>query len=335
MPGIAAQTSDRLTGPRPWLLHLPGGRSLRLSAGEPALMGVLNLTPDSFSDGGAWLDPVEPSAPQSVERSVARALEMAEQGARILDLGAESTRPGGGVYGAGARDVPAEEELGRLMPVLERLRPRTDAVLSVDTRKAAVAERALAAGADLINDVSALADPAMADVLRGSPCPVVLMHSRGEISSMQRGIRFDDVVADVRTELAEALGRAEAAGIAPERVVLDPGIGFGKTAQQNLELLGALPELAALGRPLLVGASRKSFLASFSGEPPARRLPGSLAAAARATEGGATILRVHDVAETAAFLSTWRAIGTARHLPDGAGAAASVDPPNSRAGAER
>lgn len=315
MASTTVHTPDRIARPRQWTLHLPRSRHLSLVAGEPVLMGVLNLTPDSFSDGGAWFDPATPSNPESVERAVARALEMVEQGAAILDLGAESTRPGGGVYGAGARTVPVDEELDRLLPVIERLRPATDAVLSIDTRKAAVAERVLAAGADLINDVSALGDPEMAEVLRDAACPVVLMHSRGEISSMQRDIRFDDVVAEVRAELEASLAKAEAAGIAAGRVILDPGIGFGKTAAQNLELLGALPALtgpSGLGRPLLVGASRKSFLAAFSGEPPARRLPGSLAAAGRAADGGAAILRVHDVAETASFLTTWRAIADTR-----------------------
>jgi len=306
MPSTAAHSPDRLSGSREWTLPLPRGRSLSLSAGEPVVMGILNLTPDSFSDGGAWFDP---ESPTTSDKAVARALEMVEEGATILDLGAESTRPGGGVYGAGARTVPAEEELERLLPVLERLREATGAVLSVDTRKAAVAERALAAGADLVNDVSALGDPAMAAVVATAGCPVVLMHSRGEISSMQRGIRFTDVVGEVRAELADALARASAAGIDPERVVLDPGIGFGKTAEQNLALLGTLPALATLGRPLLVGASRKSFLAATTGEPPARRLPGSLAAAGRAADGGAAILRVHDVAETVSFLATWHGIG--------------------------
>jgi len=291
-----------------WTLELRDGRSLPLVAGEPVVMGILNLTPDSFSDGGEWFDPERPESP---ERAVARALEMVEQGAVILDLGAESTRPGGGVYGQGARTVPAEEELARLMPVLERLRGATDAILSVDTRKAAVAERALAAGADLVNDVSALGDPQMPAVLAGAGCPVVLMHSRGEISSMQRGIRFTDVVGEVCQELEQAAARAEAAGIARRRLIVDPGIGFGKTAEQNLALLGALPTLGALGLPVLVGASRKSFLAATTGDPPSRRLPGSLAAAARAAEGGAAILRVHDVAETVSFLTTWQAIARA------------------------
>lgn len=272
-------------------------------------MGVLNLTPDSFSDGGRWFDPSDPA------RSVERGLALLEQGADLLDLGAESTRPGGGVYGSGARTVPPEEELERLLPVLEGLRRATDAPLSVDTRKAAVARAALEAGADLLNDVSALGDPDMAPLVAQCGCPVVLMHSRGEIRTMQREIRFRNVVAEVRSELAQAVDRARAAGVAREQIVVDPGLGFGKTAEQNLELLGALPELGSLGLPVLVGASRKSFLGAVTDEPPERRLPGSLAAAAWACSGGTAILRAHDTAETADFLAVWQAI---RREGDGA-----------------
>ncbi len=306
MPSTAAHAPDRSSRPRQWTLALPRGRSLTLRAGEPLVMGVLNLTPDSFSDGGAWFAPDRPDSP---ERAVARALEMIDQGADLLDLGAESTRPGGGVYGRGARTVPPEEELERLLPVLERVREATDAPLSVDTRKAAVAERALAAGADLINDVSALGDPVMASLVAEAGCPVVLMHSRGDLSTMQRAIHFDDLLGEIRAELGAAIDRAESSGIARERILVDPGIGFGKTAEQNLALLGALPDLGALGRPLLVGASRKSFLGKVTGSPPEHRLPGSLAAAARAAAGGAAVLRVHDVLETAELLAVWRAIG--------------------------
>jgi dihydropteroate synthase len=294
---------DDLRQPRTWTLALPRGRRLDLEAGRPRLMGVLNLTPDSFSDGGLWTDP-----PRAVEHG----LEMLAEGADLLDLGAESTRPGGGVYGGGAAAVPPEEELARLLPVLEALRGATDAPLSVDTRKGEVARQALAAGADLINDVSGLADPETAAAVAPAACPLALMHSRGELATMQSGIRFRDLLGEVRAELAAAMARAAAAGIAPERLILDPGIGFGKTAAQNLALIRHLDAFAGLGRPLLVGASRKSFLGALAGgAPPAGRLPGSLAAAAWAAAGGAALVRVHEVAETAQFLAVWRALAEA------------------------
>jgi dihydropteroate synthase len=295
LPTIAAQPRPRAH----WTLELPAGRRLDLVAGAPRLAGVVNLTPDSFSDGGRYLDP---------ERAVEHALRLVEEGADLLDLGAESTRPGGGVYGNGARTVAAGEELGRLLPVLERLRPRVAVPISVDTRKAAVARAALEAGADLVNDVSALGDPGMAAVVTGAACPIVLMHSRGELATMQTGIAFGDVVAEVGEELGALRARAEDAGIERARIVLDPGLGFGKTAAQNLELLRRLDELAALGSPLLVGASRKSFLGDVTGAPPAERLEGSLAAALWAARGGAAILRVHDVLATRRFLAVSHAI---------------------------
>lgn len=269
-------------------------------------MGVLNLTPDSFSDGGLWLDP---------PRAVDHALCLLEEGADLLDLGAESTRPGGGVYGAGAATVTPEEEMARLLPVLEAVRRATRAPLSVDTRKGEVARRALDAGADLINDVSALADPGLGRAVAAAGCPLVLMHSRGDLSTMQRDIRFTDLLGEVRSELAEAMARAAASGVDEEQLVLDPGIGFGKTAEQNLALLGRLQELAPLGRPLLVGASRKSFIGRVleaAGRPvpgPQERLPGSLAAVAWAAARSSAIVRVHDVAETVQFLAVWQAIG--------------------------
>ena len=281
-----------------WTLRLPAGR--RLDLGErPRVAAVVNLTPDSFSDGGRWRD---------AAHAVDGALAMLEDGADLVDLGAESTRPGGGVYGAGAREVPAAEELARLLPVLGPLRAATAAPISVDTRKGEVARATLAAGADLINDISALADPELAAAVAAAGCPVVLMHSRGELASMQRGIRFDDVVDEVRAELGAALGRAAAAGIDRAQVLLDPGIGFGKTYRQNLLLLRRLDALGALGRPLVVGASRKAFIGDLTGEPPAGRLAGSLAAAAWAAAGGAAVVRVHDAGESARFLEVWTAV---------------------------
>ncbi|MEA2692190.1 MAG: dihydropteroate synthase [Acidobacteriota bacterium] len=275
-------------------------------------MGILNLTPDSFSDGGLFLDPVDPSL------AVERGLALLAEGADLLDLGAESTRPGGGVYGAGARTVPVDEELERLLPVLAGLRRATDAPLSVDTRKGEVARQALAAGADLVNDVSALSDPDLGRAVADAGCPLVLMHSRGDIATMQREIRFTDLLAEVRAELQAAVLRAVALGVDPGQLVLDPGIGFGKTAAQNLLLVRRLSAFAELGRPLLLGASRKSFLghvgpveqAGVGAAPPDRRLGGSLAAAGWAAQNGAALVRVHDVADTVQFLAAWEAIAT-------------------------
>lgn len=284
---------------RAWRLPLPRGGALELAAGRPALMGVVNVTPDSFSDGGRFLDP---------ERALDHALRLVEEGADLLDLGAESTRPGGGVYGGGARTVPADEEIARLLPVLERLRPRVALPISVDTRKGAVARAALAAGADLVNDVSALADPETAAAAAEAGAPVVLMHSRGELATMQSTIDFADVVAEVRAELAAARDRAIRLGVPADRIVLDPGLGFGKTAAQNLLLLARLEALVALGSPVLVGASRKSFLGATTGAAVGERLPGSLAAAARAADAGAALLRVHDVGATRQFLAVRRAL---------------------------
>ncbi|HEV7785578.1 MAG TPA: dihydropteroate synthase [Thermoanaerobaculia bacterium] len=301
---------------RTWTLRLPRGRSLPLGSlgARPRVLGILNLTPDSFSDGGLWSDPA---------RAVDQGLALLAEGADALDLGAESTRPGGGVYGEGARTVPPEEEIARLLPVLDGLRRATDAPLSVDTRKGEVARRMLDAGADLINDVSALADPLLGEAVAAAGCPLVLMHSRGDLATMQRGIRFADLLGEVRQELAAAMARAAAAGVDESQLVLDPGIGFGKTWEQNLELIRRLPELAALGRPLLVGASRKSFLARAAQRPgaplapPDRRLGGSLAAAVWAAVNGAALVRVHDVAETVQLLDVWQAIGTSAQ-PGGA-----------------
>jgi dihydropteroate synthase len=301
-----------LHAPTPaWTLRLPGDRSLELAGGSgsprrPLIMGVLNLTPDSFSDGGLWLEP---------ERAVERGLRMLEEGADLLDLGAESTRPGGGVYGEGARTVPPAEEAGRLLPALAALRAATAAPISVDTRKGEVARQALAAGADLINDVSALADPLLGRAVAAAGVPLVLMHSRGELATMQRGICFQDLLVEVRAELAAAVRRAVSLGIDESQLVLDPGLGFGKTRRQNLALIRHLGALGSLGRPLLLGASRKSFLARAAAgvplAPPDHRLGGSLAAVAWAASQGAAIVRVHDVAETAQLLDVWQAIADA------------------------
>lgn len=247
----------------------------------PFLMGVVNVTPDSFSDGGRFAQ---------VDPAVAHALRLVSEGADVLDVGGESTRPG-------APEVPAEEELGRVLPVIERLRALgCDAPISIDTRKAVVARAAVASGADMVNDVSALADPAMAEVVASAGVPVVLMHMRGKPADMASRAVYADVVADVERELSLALARAVARGIREDRVVLDPGLGFAKTAAHNVALLAALPHLRRLGRPLLVGPSRKRFIGELTGAGVDDRLPGTLAAVAACVLAGVEFLRVHDVA---------------------------------------
>jgi dihydropteroate synthase len=241
----------------------------------------VNATPDSFSDGGRYLD---------AAAAVDRALRLADEGADLVDLGGESTRPG-------APPVPAEEEIARVVPVVERLRARGFALpISVDTSKGAVGRAALAAGADLVNDVAALADPDLARACAEAGVPVVLMHMRGTPADMASRAVYGDVVADVARELAAALARAEAAGVARDRTILDPGIGFAKTAEQSVALLARAGELRALGRPLLVGPSRKSFIGKLTGAAVGDRLPGTLAAVTACVLAGVELLRVHDVA---------------------------------------
>jgi dihydropteroate synthase len=268
-------------------LRLP---SRTLVLGERTLlMGILNVTPDSFSDGGKFLD---------AERAAARALEMEREGADIVDIGGESTRPG-------SEGVTAEEELRRVLPVLERLRGRLRIPISVDTQKAAVAEAAAAAGAEIINDVSALrTEPALADVARRRRLPIVLMHMRGTPRTMQQGAFARDVLKDVTRGLRDAVVRAHRAGIPRSQIILDPGIGFGKSYAQNFELLAQLPDLSRLGYPLLVGVSRKAFIGAVLGTPgnplpPEERAWGTAAAVTAAILGGAHIIRVHDVREMA------------------------------------
>lgn len=271
-------------------------------SGRPFLMGILNLTPDSFSDGGRFF---------AQEAALAQAEKLLAEGADLLDLGAESTRPGGGVYGTGLEELSAQDELARLLPVLREVRRRwPNAVLSVDTRKGEVAKIALAEGADLINDVGGLADPTLVEAVVAAGCAVVLMHSRGELRTMQREIQFHDVLAEVAQELLARVDQGLALGLSKSQVILDPGIGFGKKTEHNLTLIAHTQQLAELGFPLLVGASRKSFIAALSPAPPDQRLAGSLAAAAFAARGGATLLRVHDVAATRQFLEVFRALSS-------------------------
>ncbi len=250
-------------------------------------MGVLNVTPDSFSDGGKFLDP---------RAAVERAYEMERAGADLLDIGGESTRPG-------SARVTVEEELRRILPVLEGLRGRLKIPISVDTRRSAVAEAAIAAGAEILNDVSALrSDPALAAIARRHRLPIILMHMRGEPRTMQQGPFARDVLRDVTSGLRAAVARARKAGLTKSQIVLDPGIGFGKRYSQNYELLARLPELARLGFPLLVGTSRKAFLGATLAHdgkpaPPEERVWGTASTVAAAILGGAHIVRVHDVAE--------------------------------------
>ncbi len=252
--------------------------------GRVWLMGVVNVTPDSFSDGGLYLDPA---------RAVDRALEMAFEGADILDIGGESTRPG-------SQPVPETEELGRVLPVIRALRKKTPAFISVDTAKAGVARAALDAGADMVNDTTAFrGDPAMAGVVARAGAAAVLMHMRGTPATMQDDPRYDDLVGEIRGFLAERVAAAEAAGVPAERLIVDPGLGFGKTVDHNLELLRRQAEFHALGRPLLLGFSRKAFLGAILDRPPAGRLEGTIAAAVLSVERGAHILRVHDVGAVA------------------------------------
>jgi dihydropteroate synthase len=252
-----------------------------LSLDRPVVMGILNVTPDSFSDGGRFFGPAD---------AIRQARRMAEEGADLIDVGGESTRPG-------APAVSADEEAARIVPVVRALREALDVPVSVDTRKAAVAREALAAGADVVNDVSGLGDPEMAAVVAPSGTGLVLMHMRGTPETMQRLTDYGDVVDDVAAELAESLSLAEAAGIARERVVLDPGIGFAKTAEQNLELIASLDRIQhRLGRPLLLGVSRKSFIGALLGGAPAdARDAGTVGACVAGLARGARLFRVHDV----------------------------------------
>lgn len=277
-------------------------RGLTLDLGERVrVMGIVNVTPDSFSDGGRHLDP---------DAAAARVRQLAAEGADLVDLGAESTRPG-------SAPVPPDVQLARLMPVFERLAGAPPLPISVDTSSAAVAARALEAGAVVVNDVTALRDAGMAELVAATGAGVVLMHLRGTPATMQDAPRFGDPSREVAAWLEVRLRAAERAGIAPAQIVLDPGIGFGKTAAHSLELLARLEELAPLGRPLLIGVSRKSFLGQGGALPPAERLEGGLAATAIAIYLGARVVRTHDVAATVRAVRIAEAIAAQRR-PSGA-----------------
>ena len=267
-------------------------RSLFLS-GTPKIMGVLNVTPDSFSDGGRYFP---------LDQAVERGREMAEAGADIIDVGGESTRPG-------STPVPAEVELERVVPVLKALAASTEAILSVDTTKAEVARQAVAAGAAIINDTSALSDdPEMAGVVRDSGCAAVLMHRRGTPETMQRSPSYRSLFDEVLDELSLRVKAAEAAGIPGDRILVDPGIGFGKRLEDNLALHRHLPDLRNLGKPIVFGSSRKSFLGKITGKEPGDRLIGSAASVALAVAWGAHVLRVHDVREMRDAISVAAAV---------------------------
>lgn len=273
-------------------IGFPGGR---LDFDRPLVMGIVNATPDSFSDGTGRV---------VTDEKVELALRLVEEGADILDIGGESTRPG-------AIGVGTEEELHRTIPIVRRLVERTGVPISVDTRKPEVARAAVEAGAVMINDVSGLRDPAMVEVASRNGVPVVLMHMLGDPSTMQQTVgpgSYEDIIGDIMWFWEGRMEAAERDGLDRDRILLDPGIGFGKLMEHNLDILDRLREMRCSGRPLLVGASRKGFIGSITGEPASGRLGGSLAAAAMAALNGANIIRVHDVRETVGLIKVLNAI---------------------------
>jgi dihydropteroate synthase len=272
-----------------------GKHSLDLS--QPVVMGILNTTPDSFSDGGSYYS----GNAFSLDLALHRAEQMLSEGARIIDVGGESTRPG-------SATVSAQEELDRVVPVVEALVSKLDALVSVDTSTARVITESAKKGASLINDVRALQRDGALVAAAESGLPICLMHMQGQPDNMQQSPAYCDVVAEVTDFLRSRIEACRAQAIAPERIVLDPGFGFGKTLAHNLALLQRLPELGALGYPLLVGMSRKSMVAQLLNRPVNERLPGSLALALLAAQRGAAIIRVHDVAATVDVLKVLAAV---------------------------
>jgi dihydropteroate synthase len=267
-----------------------------LDLDRPVVMGVLNVTPDSFSDGGRFAD---------ADAAVAAAERMAADGAALVDVGGESTRPG-------SAPVDEAEELRRVMPVIERLAGRLPIPVSIDTRKPGVMRRAVEAGASLVNDVGALRAPGAIEAVAGSGAAVCLMHMQGEPGTMQDAPRYADVVTEVREFLRRRVAACEAAGIGRARIAVDPGFGFGKSLEHNLALLAGLPVIAADGLPLLVGLSRKRMIGALTGRGDGERLAGSLAAAVVAAQNGARIVRAHDVRETVDALRVVAAAGAMR-----------------------
>ena len=274
-------------------LRLPT-RSLSLA--QPVVMGILNVTPDSFSDGGRW---------QAVDGALAHAAQMLADGAAIIDVGGESTRPG-------AASVAEQEELERVIPVIERLKARLDCVVSIDTTKPAVMRAAVAAGAEIINDVNALRAEGAMESAAASGAAVCLMHMQGTPRSMQQAPSYTDVVAEVKALLAERVAACIAQGIAAEKLLLDPGIGFGKTLEHNLSLLANLDAFHSLGCPLLLGASRKSMFQKLLGLPVEERLIPSVVVAALAASQGVQVIRAHDVPQTVQAIRTAAAIAAQR-----------------------
>jgi dihydropteroate synthase len=289
--------ADLRADPDPGLAHLlaelerPRAAIAGLSFDRPRIMGIVNVTPDSFSDAGRHFD---------TEAAIEHALSLEAEGADILDIGGESTRPG-------AAGIDVAEECRRVLPVIARLVQEARVPLSIDTRNSEVMRRAAAAGVRLVNDVSALRHDARSlPTLAETGLPVVLMHAQGDPATMQDAPRYADVVLDVYDFFTERIAASEAAGIPRSRLILDPGIGFGKTLAHNLELLRALSLFHGLGCVLMLGASRKSFIGHLTGAPPPHRLPGSLAAALIGAAQGVQVLRVHDVAETRQALAVWQ-----------------------------
>ncbi len=271
-------------------LKLPRGRILRLDS--PVVMGILNVTPDSFSDGGSYCQ---------LDSAVKQAKTLLNQGAKIIDIGGESTRPG-------APDVSLEDELDRVIPLVKALRASSDCIISIDTSKSEVMRQAIIAGADIINDVRALQEPGAIEVLAQYPeVAICLMHMQGQPRTMQSNPHYDDLFADINEFFAERLGACEKAGIQSERIILDPGFGFGKTLAHNYQILNKFDVFNQFKLPVLAGLSRKSMIGNLLNRDTNERLAGSLAGALIAAQNGAKIIRVHDVQETVDVLSVWQA----------------------------
>ena len=272
------------------ILKLPRGRTLNLE--KPVIMGILNVTPDSFSDGGQFLDP---------KIALKRAMQLLDDGATILDIGGESTRPG-------APDVSLEDELARVIPAIKAIRQHSDCIISIDTSKALVMEQAILAGADIVNDVRALQEiDALETVAQYEDVAICLMHMQGQPRSMQSAPHYDNLFADINMFFSERIKACETAGIKFERLILDPGFGFGKTLSHNYQILARFDDFNKLGLPLLAGLSRKSMIGNLLNRDTNERLAGSLAGALIAAQNGAKIIRVHDVKETADVLGVYQA----------------------------